>query len=104
MRFHHTGNGSIMVATETDGSEVTVAHSSKRVYVTAAQKQTAQGLIERSAKTGRHLSTSVAKIANASRVDGQGPRTSRGASAGRDTTRSSGEQPAPAAAAAAETS
>lgn len=37
----------------------------KTVRVTSAQKQAAKALVQRSAKTGRSVSTSVTKIANA---------------------------------------
>lgn len=42
-----------------------MANSTKTVRVTAAQKRAAKGLISRSAKTGRYVSPSVSKIANA---------------------------------------
>ncbi len=37
----------------------------KRVYVTSAQVRAARALVERSAKTGRHVSVAIRKIANA---------------------------------------
>lgn len=37
----------------------------RTVHVSSAQKQAAQGLVNRSVKSGRHVSSSVAKIANA---------------------------------------
>lgn len=42
-----------------------MANSTKTVRVTSAQKRAAKGLISRSAKTGRYVSPSVSKIANA---------------------------------------
>lgn len=54
---------------------------SRTVRVTSAQKQAAKALVSRSAKTGRYLSPSVTKIANASRAE-QGS-YSRSASTGR---------------------
>lgn len=44
----------------------------KTVRVTSAQKQAAKILIARSAKTGRYVSPSVSKIANAAKSDGKG--------------------------------
>lgn len=42
-----------------------MANSTRTVRVTSAQKSAAKGLIARSAATGRFVSSSVAKIANA---------------------------------------
>lgn len=53
-----------------------MANSTRTVRVTSAQKSAAKGLINRSAKAGRFVSSSVAKIANAKS-------TSRSATSGR---------------------
>lgn len=64
----------------------------RTVHVTSAQKQAAKGLVSRSAKTGRYVSSSVSKIANAqnprttvveSTSGGQSSVTSRSATTGR---------------------
>ncbi|GAA3634643.1 hypothetical protein GCM10022236_41520 [Microlunatus ginsengisoli] len=47
----------------------------RTVRVTPAQKQAAKALVERSAKTGRSVSTSVTKIANAISSASPGPST-----------------------------
>lgn len=44
--------------------------STKTVRVTSAKKQAAKTLVSRSAKTGRQVSKSVTKIANATRAAG----------------------------------
>lgn len=45
-----------------------MAKSVRTVRVTTAQKNAAKALVTRSAKTGRYVSSSVAKIANAKSV------------------------------------
>lgn len=68
----------------------------RTVHVTSAQKQAAKGLVSRSAKTGRYVSSSVSKIANARNprttivdsASGSGPSgSSRSAATGRYVTK-----------------
>lgn len=54
-----------------------MAKSTRTVRVTSAQKSAAKALVTRSAKTGRSVSSSVTKIANAKTVRASNPSTGR---------------------------
>jgi len=62
-----------------------MAKTTRTIRVTAAQKNAAKALVARSAKTGRHVSSSVSKIANAKT-------TTRSAITGRYVTKGAGDR------------